>query len=429
MRILTINVMGIPSGSSSDLVSANVFQDYNALVVNPISLESLWGYNYFEYYNPDDRTLTSKSGEISSRLSVKRGKQVIGLLKRGGVVVCFMQPLIRYTYKHYYQGKERQSNVTNYDWLPEDIYSESGTIILGRGQTIDYIDSGHPFSEYLNIIPSWSAYIEKDDCEDWKILASAFNTHAVSLAKRAGLGHIILLPSYYDYHNGELLERCIVKMLGERETRPQPSWAKAILVSGQEELISKITHVNKQVSALEKEREALIGDNNKLERWKYLLYEKGKHQLEPVVRDALALLGCTVEPQPDKDSDGVVICDYGTALLEIVGSKGTIKIEKLGELTKNMGNFITKKGIKVKGILVGNPFCDDPLDNRPPINSQKKPFAKELIESAEQQSITVLLTTDLYEVVSRILKGEPPKPEKQSLQQHIFSGKGLVRLV
>ena len=81
------------------------------------------------------------------------------------------------------------------------------------------------------------------------------------------------------------------------------------------------------MSALEKEREALINNNDKLERWKYLLYEKGKHQLEPVVCDALAMLGCNVEPQPDKDSDGTVKCDYGNALLEVVGSKGTIKIE------------------------------------------------------------------------------------------------------
>ena len=172
--------------------------------------------------------------------------------------------------------------------MPEDIYSESVTIIFGRGQTIVYIDSGHPFSEYLNIIPSWSAYIEKCDCEDWKILASAYGTNAVSLAKRVGLGHIILLPNYHAHENSELLENCITKLLSDKETRPQPSWAKAILVPGQEDLISKITHVNKQVSALEKEREALIGDNNKLERWKHLLYEKGKHQLEPVVRDALA---------------------------------------------------------------------------------------------------------------------------------------------
>jgi len=39
MRILTINVIGIPSGSSFNLIEANVFQDYDAVVVGPEGLE------------------------------------------------------------------------------------------------------------------------------------------------------------------------------------------------------------------------------------------------------------------------------------------------------------------------------------------------------------------------------------------------------
>ncbi len=431
MKILTINVIGIPSGSSYNLIDANVFQDYDAVVVDPENLDTLYGHGRVDYSNRENGILTSESGKILSAINNKRCEQVNGLLQRGGIIACFLEPLKEYSYKWRYQGKDRSSSETNYDWLmtPWDINRELGEIKYARGRTIDYIDSGHPFLEYLNTKPSWSAYVDKDACEDWKVLASAFGTHVVALTKRVGLGHIVMLPSYYDYNNGELLERCIVKLLGKKETTPQPGWAKVILVPGQEELISKITKVGDQIDALEKQRKTLIGAENQLEHWKYLLYEKGKHQLEPVVREALALLGFHVETQPDKDSDGVVTFEYGVALLEVVGSKATIKIEKLGELIKNIGNFISKKGGIVKGILIGNPFCDKLLDNRPPKDSQKKPFAKELIESAEHQNITVLLTTDLYEIVSRILEGELPDPEKRSLQERIFSGKGLVRLV
>jgi hypothetical protein len=93
-----------------------------------------------------------------------------------------------------------------------------------------------------------------------------------------------------------------------------------------------------------------------------------------------------------------------------------------------MGNFITQKGTNVKGILVGNPFCEEPSDNRPPKDSQKQLFAKELIESAERQDITVLLSTDLYKIVSHVLSGELPETEKRSLQERIFNGNGYVRL-
>jgi hypothetical protein len=375
--------------------------------------------------------LTPEAGELISSVNQKRREQVIGLLQRGGIVVCFMQPLRSYNYNWRYEGEDHWIYVTNYGWLLKS--TELVEIKYSTGTTIDYIDSGHPFSEYLNIKPSWSAYVDKDACEDWKVLASAFGTHVVSLARRIGLGHIVLLPSDYDYHNGELVERCIIKLLGDREATPQPTWAKAILVPGQQELISKITEVSDKIDALQEQKETYLDDKDALERWKCLLYEKGKHQLEPVVRDALALLGCNVELQPDKDSDGAIRCDYGTALLEVVGSKGTIKIEKFGELKRNMGNFIEEKGSKIKGvlkgILVGNPFCEEPLDNRPPENSQKDLFAKQLIESAEKQDVSVLLSADLYQVVCSILKGELPEKEKQSLRERIFTGKGLVRLV
>lgn len=431
MKILTINVIGIPSGSSDNLINARVFQDYDAVVVDPENLDTLYGHGRVDYSNRENGILTSESGDILSAINEKRREQVNGLLQRGGVVVCFLYPLMEYTYKRRHQGKDYRSSETNYDWLMTlyDIRRELGEIKYSKGKTIDYIDSGHPFSEYLNTKPPWSAYVDKDTYKNWKILASAFGTHAVALAKRVGLGHIILLPSYYHHENGELLERCIIKLLGERETRPQPSWARSILVPGQAELNSKIIEASEQIEALTQQKENLTGERNKLERWKWLLYEKGKHQLEPVVREALALLGCHVETQPDKDSDGLVTCDFGNALIEVGGSDGTIKIEKLGELTKNMGNYISKKGIPVKGILVGNPFCDEPLENRPPKDSQKRLFAKELLESAEHQSIIVLLSTDLYEVVCRILSGKLSKGEKQSLQECIFNSKGLVQLI
>ena len=52
-----------------------------------------------------------------------------------------------------------------------------------------------------------------------------------------------------------------------------------------------------------------------------------------------------------------------------------------------------------------------------------------LTESAEQQGVTVLLTTDLYNVVRRVLTGKLSVTYKESLIERIFKGKGLVRLV
>ncbi|GAH65926.1 unnamed protein product, partial [marine sediment metagenome] len=110
------------------------------------------------------------------------------------------------------------------------------------------------------------------------------------------------------------------------------------------------------------------------------------------------------------------------------GSKQTIKLEKFGELTKNIGNYMSKHNRQLKGILIGNPFCEEPLDNRPSSNSQKQLFSKELIESAENQRMTVILSTDLYALVSQILENTITDEQKSSIRKSIMQGAGLVHL-
>ena len=427
MEILTVSVIGVPDSTSSNLFDSNVFQDYDAVVVDPKTLDNLYGWNRIEYHDRDSGFLGAHWARLLSETNEDRSEEVKGLLRRGGVVVVFLEPLISYRYQETHQGKTSWFHITNYDWLGN--LAESEGIKSARGNTLELLDSNHPFAEYLNTKPPWSAYFDKEDCKKWKVLAGAFGTHALAITKRVDLGQIVLLPSYYHYSNGELLKRCVLRLLGDKDITPVPRWAEDILVPGQTQLVTEINATNHEVNALEQKRQTLVEANDKLKRWKFLLYGKGKHELEPVVREALLLLGCNVEPQADKDSDGLVSCDCGQALLEVVGSKETIKIEKLGELVKNLGNFLASKGTIVKGVLVGNPFCDEPMANRPPKDSQKKLFAKELLDSAEKQSITVLLANDLYELMCLVLNGRVSDREKKALRHKIFDGKGLVRLI
>jgi hypothetical protein len=161
MEILTINVTGIPSGSSSNLIRANVFEDYDAIVVDPEDLSDLFG--AIDYYNCAKNTLTPEFGENLFVWSIKRQIEAMGLLQKGGVVVCFMQRVAHYSYHH--EGEEQE--LTNYDWLlsRKTRNDELGGISFGKGQTIDNIDSSHPFSEYLSEKPSWSTYVYIDACK------------------------------------------------------------------------------------------------------------------------------------------------------------------------------------------------------------------------------------------------------------------------
>ena len=74
-------------------------------------------------------------------------------------------------------------------------------------------------------------------------------------------------------------------------------------------------------------------------------------------------------------------------------------------MIKDRANYIEdKKCTSPKGILVGNPFLEEPLENRPPEGTNKSLFTNELSKTAEKQDIVVLSSTDLYGTVSLILE-------------------------
>jgi len=434
MKILCVGVRGLPSGVESDLSAAKVFQDYDAAVVNPEDFRTL----YYQLYWDKSREFSNRADgatvfqrtvwDIITSINKRRGKEVDGLLELGGILICFVQPLIQGFYYHGTGTYGTMEDLTNYDWLGSTVAFNEYNLKLGFGETIDFIDQGHPFAAYLKKKPSWTTFCRLEACSKWRVIASAFGTNAVALSRRQGRGHVVFLPGEYSVENGALLESCIADLLGQKEAREKPTWVREIFVPHQKQILKLIDRTDDKIEKLRKRKEEFHTSNQQLERWKWLLWETGKEYLEPVVREALGLIGCRVELQPDKDSDGKVDSDFGTALLEVGGGEGTIRRNKLRQLVSNIGNFYATREILPKGILVGNPFCKERPDNRPPKGTQKKLFANELIEDAEKQDTTVLLSTDLYCVVCGVLNGQVGEDKKKELRHLIFKGKGLVRL-
>lgn len=426
MKILAIGLYGIPGSIDSDLVNSNVFEDYDVVIVNPDSLTTLYSHKFMIYDESNDRFLHKEFASYANHLNTVRHEQVKGLIKNNGLIICFLQPF------KVWQDATLQQSITNYDWLFNygEIHKQFGSISSGLGTTIDYINLSHPFTEYLQTKPHWTAYIKNDTCDQtkWKTLASAFGTHLLSIVSTTKPGRIIFLPSQCTSKQGKLLVQCIMKLLGDKDVTPIPAWAKSIIVPGQDKVLKQLDEVNTKINSAKQKQSILISNIEELESWKWLLYETGKHRLEPIVHKALSLLGCKVETQPDGASDGKVETEFGIALLEIEGVNETIKIKKISQLLKNIANFLVQEEVSTKGILVGNPFRLENLSNRPPKDTQKKLFSDQVLHTAEMHNISVLLSTDLYEVVCLILDDKLTATQIKSLRKRIFQGKGLVSL-
>jgi hypothetical protein len=323
MRILCVKFF-LPSGEYRNFTTANVLQDYHAVVVDPANLVALYGEDLLRYIYSNS-IIDSDAAAFIEATSKKRSKEIEGLLELGGVVVCFMRPLTSWWYERKWHERKTKEWVTNYDWLGSDLLSELSNWEAGNGDTVGLCDQNHTFAPYLKQKPSWTAFVRHDkDYSHWKVLAKAYGTHDLALSRRQGRGHIVLLPSGRFDGDAALLESCIKSLLGEKEPREKPIWVREIIVPQQKEIQQKIQDAEDKIDTLRKEKDELSASDEQLERWKWLLWETGRDHLEQVIREALTLIGCQVEPQPVEESDGKVVSEFGTAILEVEGTVDTV---------------------------------------------------------------------------------------------------------
>ena len=97
---------------------------------------------------------------------------------------------------------------------------------------------------------------------------------------------------------------------------------------------------------------------------------------------------------------------------------------------KDRANYVKdKQTISSKRILVGNPFREEPLDNRLPKDSNKSLFTKELKQTVEKQDSVVIPSTDLYNAGSLFLRGQISDERKQETRKLIFKPSGLLEFI
>jgi hypothetical protein len=129
-------------------------------------------------------------------------------------------------------------------------------------------------------------------------------------------------------------------------------------------------------------------------RPRLLLYEKGKDVLEPVVRETLRILNARVEePEAEGIEDGKLFRDEGQAVLETKGRTGPIKQDDVRQVVQWASDAKLKDGVAYKPLIVGNPHCDKPLDERGDV------LAPNAATYASNGGVAVLKTTQLFEAL------------------------------
>lgn len=417
-----VTVSGFSDGPS--------FSEFDAVVVDPIAVQNWFGARAERRRDGTLHTETWVDGGFgySVRDTLRSRKaQTAKLLTNGGVLICVLRP-VRDQLAIHYPRTPVAKTVHVYSWLP--VAEIESFLVTGRGKANpDLVNSSHVFSQYFRAFPDQLEFEvaldgSKIDEASSNWIAKNKGGDYIGLEIRAGGGYILFLP-YLAVDEAEkeaaVLINCVRTLQETAAVTPPPEWVSRYRLPGEDKNQPLINEVSAEIHKLEERKGALIEEQEAVRRFKKLLYERGKYQLEPVVRAAFRLLGCQVlepdecEKEYEKKCDAILHLPEGSrAIVEIEGKNAdAIHVEKYRQLLDYMDLAITADGDH-KGILVGNGFRLLDPEERPP----KEQFTDDVKKRAGRKGYCLLTTCELFRAVRITLE----RPDDEQLKKNIRNG-------
>lgn len=404
MRILAINYpINHPYVDYvQNIAASNKFQDYDVVIADPWPVETILG---IEQNKSGTGELEAAVSEHIKNLLDERFSEGSAFLRNGGLVVCVFRPT-------------RQDN---YGWfLRASDPTQSLPIKLGADHRLGFVDEESPFAPYLQLAgitvhAYWSGAAVS------RSLAWDVADRIVALVIQEGSGQLVLLPECTNPDKGQVLVNCLRGALSfpqpEEEETP-PAWVEAYRLQIEDKLEEEREQISFEIERLRQVRAATVAKIRKVKALNQLLWGTG-HALEEAVREAFEQLGFSTKRH--RRVDLLIESDLGMAFVEVVGSEHVIRIRKIDQL----GGYIADWGSSTaKGVLVGNAFKSNPLNDRPPTRDW---FSTETVESARNRDCALLTTIDLYHAVEQVL-GAGTDELSATIQHAIFDACGLCDL-
>lgn len=232
---------------------------------------------------------------------------------------------------------------------------------------------------------------------------------------------VLWLHASTELGDHEAIDLLLREFGGLQPEEAPPPWLDAFRLPNEHQAESEVHERERELGAAEEALSAAKQKAVQEGRYAQLLYAHGKDVLEPVVREALALLGGTVTaPRVEGIEEGRLSDARGRqAMLEIKGRKGQLRLEDVRQLHGWIWTAIENEGWDGKGVLVANlKLEENPTDRTDLIAPNAERFAKE-------QHIAILTTTQLYEAVRQRQRNSL---DESLFWEKIFQADGLVDL-
>ncbi len=416
LRVLSIGLsLGHDLVVNKHIYDAPALFDFDAIVLDPADLPDFWkeqmvreeGFPVLPYDPVKD------TGGVLRSFLAGRTSEMTTFLGRPRLLICVLRRVQGiYTPRNW---RDREPPwIDNYSWLPIVAGLEEKSIgyyiSSGEGSTVRIVDPANDFMAYFRAFKDQlfhEAYLESDVLEHGNVrgfhtIATDYADHPISFAFHCGKATVVFLPPVSGYYDSEkmagVLLQCILRAFPEAQRTPPPEWATDYrpLMPGLESLDGEADKLTDEIKRLESELKQVRTNQQALEGHLRLLYEQGKYQLEPAVREAFRLVGFGFDEYGDVDI--VLDAPEGRAFVEIEGKDhDAIKVEKHSQLLRYVTEYQQDTGATVKGILVGNAYRFTP-----PLKRDSW-FSEKVEKGAEAQGFCLLTTEELFKVVCALL--------------------------
>jgi hypothetical protein len=207
---------------------------------------------------------------------------------------------------------------------------------------------------------------------------------------------VVWLPTPDRVGSEEAIDNILRERYGIAQEARAPEWAVSYSMPDEAPIGVEIAELERERRELEQRISETRGRAVDAARPRLLLYEKGKEVLEPIVRETLRTLGARVEdPETEGIEDGKLFREEGQAVLEIKGRTGQIKQEDVRQVVQWASDAKLKDGVDYKPLIVGNPHCGQPLEERGEV------LAPNAANYASNGGVSVVTTMQLFEALRR----------------------------